>query len=233
MGRLPHVPAVAEVVFLDAWTPHSLYRHPHRRLPTASPTALSCCSTGRSATKLHAPPSASRQKTRPVEPSPYFAPPPPAGHNGPSWSALPPPRRPSWPGSVGRRLGSRTKNSAPGWRASTADRTGCWYDREAYGTLADSGSPPPQQDHLQPVSDPSTLDYVTKLLGEEKVRRHAVPMDLVHGGPSADESTTRLRPPPATSCARCHPIMALPFTPRAASPSSVSAIEPGPYRPLA
>jgi type IV secretion system protein VirD4 len=65
---------------------------------------------------------------------------------------------------------------------------------EAYGTLADSvltnhGS----KVIFSGVSDPSTLDYVTKLLGEEEVRQRAISTDLLHGGRSVNESTTRLR----------------------------------------
>ena len=65
---------------------------------------------------------------------------------------------------------------------------------EAYGALADSvltnhGS----KVIFSGVSDPSTLDYVTKLLGEEEVRQHALSTDLVHGGRNVNESTTRLR----------------------------------------
>ncbi len=65
---------------------------------------------------------------------------------------------------------------------------------DAYGTLADSvltnhGS----KIIFSGVSDPSTLEYVSKLLGDEEVRQHAVSTDLRHGGRSVNESTTRLR----------------------------------------
>lgn len=64
----------------------------------------------------------------------------------------------------------------------------------AYGTLADSvltnhGT----KIFFSGVSDLSTLEYVSRLVGEEEVRQHAVSTDMGRGGHSVNESTTRVR----------------------------------------
>ena len=64
----------------------------------------------------------------------------------------------------------------------------------AYGTLADAVL----TNHgtkiiFSGVSDLSTLEYVSRLVGEEEVRHHAVSTDLARGGYSVNESTTRVR----------------------------------------
>lgn len=43
------------------------------------------------------------------------------------------------------------------------------------------------------VSDLSTLDYASRLVGEEEVPHHAVSTDMARGGHSVNESTTRVR----------------------------------------
>jgi type IV secretion system protein VirD4 len=64
----------------------------------------------------------------------------------------------------------------------------------AYGTLADSVL----TNHgtkiiFSGVSDLSTLDYASRLVGDEEVRQHAVSTDMARGGRSLNESTTRVR----------------------------------------
>jgi len=64
----------------------------------------------------------------------------------------------------------------------------------AYGILADSVL----TNHgtkiiFSGVSDLSTLEYVTRLIGEEEVHQRATSTDLVHGSRSINESTTLLR----------------------------------------
>lgn len=64
----------------------------------------------------------------------------------------------------------------------------------AYGTLADAVI----TNHgtkiiFSGVSDLSTMDYASRLVGEEEVPQHAVSTDTVRGGHSVNESTTRLR----------------------------------------
>lgn len=64
----------------------------------------------------------------------------------------------------------------------------------AYGVLADSvltnhGT----KVFFSGVSDLATLDYASRLLGEEEVAQHAVSTDLARGGHSRNDSTTRLR----------------------------------------
>jgi len=69
---------------------------------------------------------------------------------------------------------------------------------DAYGTLADSvitnhGT----KVFFSGVSDPSTLDYVSKLLGDEEVVQRGLSNDLNMGRRSVNESATRLRLVPA------------------------------------
>jgi len=69
---------------------------------------------------------------------------------------------------------------------------------EAYGTLADSvitnhGT----KVFFSGVSDPSTLDYVSRLLGEEEVVQRGSSADVNFGRRSVNESATRLRLIPA------------------------------------
>jgi type IV secretion system protein VirD4 len=64
----------------------------------------------------------------------------------------------------------------------------------AYGVLADSvltnhGT----KIFFSGISDLSTLDYTSRLLGEEEVAQHAVSTDLGRGGHSRNDSTTRVR----------------------------------------
>jgi len=68
----------------------------------------------------------------------------------------------------------------------------------AYGPLADSVL----TNHgtkviFSGVSDLATLDYASRLLGDEEVRQHAVSTDMARGTSSVNESTTRLRLMPA------------------------------------
>lgn len=65
---------------------------------------------------------------------------------------------------------------------------------DAYGTLADSVL----TNHgtklfFSGISDPSTLDYVSKLVGEEEVVQRGASADLTSGRRSVNESATRLR----------------------------------------
>jgi type IV secretion system protein VirD4 len=64
----------------------------------------------------------------------------------------------------------------------------------AYGTLADSvlTNHGTKIFHAG-VSDLATLEYASKLLGEEEVAQHAVSTDLARGGHSRNDTTTRLR----------------------------------------
>jgi type IV secretion system protein VirD4 len=69
---------------------------------------------------------------------------------------------------------------------------------DAYGTLADSvitnhGT----KVFFSGVSDPSTLDYVSRLLGEEEVVQRGASADVNFGRRSVNESATRLRLIPA------------------------------------
>jgi type IV secretion system protein VirD4 len=64
----------------------------------------------------------------------------------------------------------------------------------AYGTLADAVL----TNHgtkiiFSGVSDLSTLEWASRLVGEEEVRHHAISTDLARGGHSVNESTSRLR----------------------------------------
>jgi len=68
----------------------------------------------------------------------------------------------------------------------------------AYGTLADSvltnhGT----KIFFSGISDPSTMDYVSRLLGDEEVIQRAASADLGHGRQSVNESSTRVRLVPA------------------------------------
>ena len=68
----------------------------------------------------------------------------------------------------------------------------------AYGTLADSvltnhGT----KIFFSGISDPSTMDYVSRLLGDEEVIQRAASADLGHGRQSVNESATRVRLVPA------------------------------------
>lgn len=65
---------------------------------------------------------------------------------------------------------------------------------DAYATLGDSvltnhGT----KIFFSGISDPSTLDYVSRLLGEEEVVQRGSSADLDHGRRSVNESATRLR----------------------------------------
>lgn len=73
----------------------------------------------------------------------------------------------------------------------------CQID-DAYGTLADSVL----TNHgtklfFSGISDPSTLDYVSRLLGDEEVLQRGASNDLTFGRRSVNESATRLRLVPA------------------------------------
>ncbi len=64
----------------------------------------------------------------------------------------------------------------------------------AYGVLADSvltnhGT----KIFFSGISDLATLEYASRLLGEEEVAQHAVSTDLARGGHSRNDSTTRVR----------------------------------------
>lgn len=64
----------------------------------------------------------------------------------------------------------------------------------AYGTLADAVL----TNHgtkiiFSGVSDLSTMEYASRLVGEEEVRQQAVSTDVARGGHSVNESTTRVR----------------------------------------
>jgi type IV secretion system protein VirD4 len=59
------------------------------------------------------------------------------------------------------------------------------------------------------VSDLATLEYASRLLGEEEVRQHAVSTDLVRGGHSVNESTTRVRLLPTDMLRQAPPNQAL------------------------
>ena len=69
---------------------------------------------------------------------------------------------------------------------------------DAYGTLADSVL----TNHgtklfFSGISDPSTLDYVSRLLGDEEVLQRGASNDVSFGRRSVNESATRLRLVPA------------------------------------
>lgn len=81
---------------------------------------------------------------------------------------------------------------------------------DAYGTLADSvltnhGS----KVIFSGLSDPSTLEYVSRLLGDEEVRQHGLSFDLAGGARSISESTTRERLLPGDVLRQAEPDNAL------------------------